>query len=404
MPTYRYEAQQAGGALTKGLADADNPAELFAKLKQRGEYCITYSEAHADALTAQRSFGSKKLNTRELALVCRQFSTMLNAGLTVIKCLDTLYRQAVKRPTREALMGVYEGVQKGLGLSIAMNQQGAFPSLLINMVESGEMSGSLDTIMMRMAEHFEKEHKLKSKVTNAMIYPIALMVTGVVVMMVLLGFVIPKFFTMFESMGAELPAITKMLLALSTFVQEKWLLILLVFAGAVVVAVMAWKSKQGRRVISGAMLKLPFFGKLQKTIITARFSRSLATLFASGMSLITALEISTRVVGNAMLDFYMDSAIEQVRKGVSLSLVIEKVGVFPPMFSSMVSVGEESGALDDILYKTAVFYDDEADSAISAMVASIEPIMIVALGIVVGFIVLSVILPMMSAYQAVAGL
>lgn len=404
MPTYRYEAQQAGGALTKGLADADNPAELFAKLKQRGEYCITYSEAHADALTAQRSFGSKKLNTRELALVCRQFSTMLNAGLTVIKCLDTLYRQAVKRPTREALMGVYEGVQKGLGLSIAMNQQGAFPSLLINMVESGEMSGSLDTIMMRMAEHFEKEHKLKSKVTNAMIYPIALMVTGVVVMMVLLGFVIPKFFTMFESMGAELPAITKMLLALSTFVQEKWLLILLVFAGAVVVAVMAWKSKQGRRVISGAMLKLPFFGKLQKTIITARFSRSLATLFASGMSLITALEISTRVVGNAMLDFYMDSAIEQVRKGVSLSSVIEKVGVFPPMFSSMVSVGEESGALDDILYKTAVFYDDEADSAISAMVASIEPIMIVALGIVVGFIVLSVIMPMMSAYQAVAGL
>ncbi len=404
MPTYRYEAHAANGAVIKGFAEADNPGDLFAKLKQRGEYCITYNEARTDAMTAPRSVGSSKIGTRELALVCRQFSTMLNAGLTVIKCLDTLYRQAVKRKTREALMGVYEGVQKGLALSIAMKQQGAFPMLLINMVESGEMSGSLDTIMMRMAEHFEKEHKLKSKVTNAMIYPVALMIAGVAVMAVLLGFVIPKFFTMFESMGTELPAITKFLLAISTFVQESWLLIILVVAGIVAFFIMAWKSKQGRRMISGVLLSVPFFGKLQKTIITARFSRSLATLFSSGMSLITALEIATRVVNNAMLDWYMDAGIEQVRKGIALSTVIETISVFPPMFASMISVGEESGALDDILYKTAVFYDDEADSAISAMVASIEPIMIVALGIVVGFIVLSVIMPMMSAYQAVAGL
>lgn len=404
MPTYRYQAQKLDGSVIQSLAEADNPADLLAKLKQRGEYCITYSETRPDALTAQRSLGSSKLSTRELALICRQFSTMLNAGLTVIKCLDTLYRQAVKRKTRDALMGVYEGVQKGLALSVALKQQGSFPSLLVNMVESGEMSGSLDTIMSRMADHFEKEHKLKSKVVNAMIYPIALIVTGIAVLLVLLGFVIPKFFTMFESMNAELPGITKFLLALSTFVQEKWILIILFLVGIVAVFIAAWRSKQGRRLISGVLLKVPFFGKLQKTIITARFSRSLSTLFASGMSLITAMEISTRVVGNAVLDMYMENAIEDVRKGLALSTVIEKINVFPPMFSSMVSVGEESGALDDILLKTAAFYDDEADAAISAMVASIEPVMIVALGIVIGFIILSVVLPMMSAYQAVAGL
>ncbi|MFA9381565.1 MAG: type II secretion system F family protein, partial [Acetanaerobacterium sp.] len=402
--TYRYEAQSTAGAVVRGLTEADNPGELFSKLKQRGEYCITFSETRADKLAMEKSIGTPKISTRELALVCRQFSTMLNAGLTVIKCLDTLYRQAVKRGTRAAMMGVYEGVQKGLALSVAMKQQGVFPMLLINMVESGEMSGSLDTIMMRMAEHFEKEHKLKSKVTNAMIYPIALVIAGIGVMGVLLGFVIPQFFTMFDSMGAELPAITKFLLSLSTFVREKWLMILIAAAGAVVLMIMLWKSRQGRRVISGILLKLPFFGKLQKTIITARFSRSLATLYSSGMSLITALEISTRVVGNAMLDWYMEDGIEQVRKGVALSAVIGKITVFPPMFASMVSVGEESGALDDILYKNAAFYDDESDAAISAMVASIEPIMIVVLGVVVGFIVLSVIMPMMSVYQAVAGL
>lgn len=404
MPTYRYEAQKAGGPVARGLMEADGPADLLAKLKQRGEYCLTYSETRVDALTAQRSVGTAKLSIRELALVCRQFSTMLNAGLTVIKCLDTLYRQAVKRRTREALMSVYEGVQKGLSLSASMAQQGAFPDLLINMVESGEMSGSLDTIMMRMSEHFEKEHKLKSKVRNAMIYPVALMITGVLVMGVLLGFVIPKFFTMFESMGAELPAITRGLLAVSTFVQGNWVLLLIGAAAVVALFILLWRSRQGRRIMTSVLLALPIFGKLQKTIITARFARSLATLFASGMSLITALEISTRVVNNAVLDWHMENGIEQVRKGFALSTVIEKIHVFPPMFGSMVSVGEESGALDDILYKTAAFYDDEADSAISAMVASIEPIMIVVLGVVVGFIVLSVIMPMLSAYQAVSNL
>lgn len=402
MPTYKYEAQAAGGGLVRGFAEAENPNDLFSKLRQRGEYCVTYSETKVSKPIAADGKRSGKLSTRELALFCRQFSTMLNAGLTVIKCLDTLYRQAVKKKTRLAVMGVYEGVQKGLTLSAAMKLQNCFPPMLVNMVESGEMSGSLDTIMSRMADHFEKEHKLHSKVINALIYPLILIVVGIIAILVLLGFVIPQFFTMFESMGAELPGITKFLLAISTFVRDRWYLILLFFGLAAGLFYAVWRSKSGRRALASFALHVPVFGKLNKTIITARFSRSLATLFASGMSLISALEISTRVVGNAKLNEYMNVAIDKIRKGSTLSSVIEQVNIFPPMFSSMVSIGEESGALDDILYKTAAFYDDEADAAISIMVASIEPIMIVVLGIFVGFIILSVILPMMSVYQNIA--
>ncbi|SDM66928.1 type II secretion system F family protein [Acetanaerobacterium elongatum] len=402
MPTYKYEAQAAGGGLIHGFAEADNPNDLFSKLRQRGEYCVTYSEAKVSKAIATDAKASGKLSTRELALFCRQFSTMLNAGLTVIKCLDTLYRQAVKKKTKLAVMGVYEGVQKGLTLSTAMKLQKNFPSMLVNMVESGEMSGSLDTIMSRMAEHFEKEHRLHSKVINALIYPIILIIVGIGAILVLLGFVIPQFFTMFESMGAELPGITKFLLAVSTFVRDRWYLIIL-FIGLIIGLFYAvCHTKSGRVALASFVLHVPIFGKLKKTIITARFSRSLATLFASGMSLISALEISTRVVNNAKLDEYMVDVIEKVRKGSTLSSVIEQVNIFPPMFSSMVSIGEESGALDDILYKTAAFYDDEADAAISIMVASIEPIMIVVLGLFVGFIILSVIMPMMSIYQNIA--
>lgn len=402
MPTYKYEAQAAGGGLIRGFAEAENPNDLFSKLRQRGEYCVTYSETKVSKAIVADKKTSGKLSTRELALFCRQFSTMLNAGLTVIKCLDTLYRQAVKKKTKLAVMGVYEGVQKGLTLSTAMKLQNNFPAMLVNMVESGEMSGSLDTIMSRMAEHFEKEHKLHSKVINALIYPIILIVVGIIAILVLLGFVIPQFFTMFESMGAELPGITKFLLAVSTFVRDRWYLIILFFGLAAGLFYAVWRSKSGRAALASFALHVPVFGKLNKTIITARFSRSLATLFASGMSLISALEISTRVVNNAKLDEYMTDVIDKIRKGSTLSSVIEQVNIFPPMFSSMVSIGEESGALDEILYKTAAFYDDEADAAISIMVASIEPIMIVVLGIFVGFIVLSVILPMMSVYQNVA--
>ncbi len=404
MPTYKYEAQAAGGGIVRGFAEAENPGDLFSKLRQRGEYCITYSETKVSRPLVTGDKPSGKLSTRELALLCRQFSTMLNAGLTIIKCLDTLYRQAVKRKTKLAVMGVYEGVQKGLTLSTAMRLQRTFPAILVNMVESGEVSGSLDTIMSRMAEHFEKDHKLQSKVINALIYPMILVVVGMVAILVLLGFVIPQFFTMFETMGAELPAVTKFLLDVSTFVRDDWMFILLFVAAVVGIFFAAWRSKGGKAAISGVLLGLPVFGKLQKTVITARFSRSLATLFASGMSLITALEISSRVVNNAKLSEYMADVINQVRRGSTLSSVIEQVNIFPPMFSSMVSVGEEAGALDEILYKTAAFYDDEADAAITTMVSAIEPIMIVLLGLFVGFIVLSVIMPMMSVYQNVAGM
>ncbi len=401
MPTYRYESHTVTGTSVRDILEAESPADLFAKLRQRGEFCVAYRETRLKA-EEWKEPATAKLAPRELAVVCRQFSTMLNAGLTVIKCLDTLSSQAQKKNTRAALLGVYERVQKGLALSEALLRQQAFPPLLINMVESGEASGSLEPIMERMAEHFEKEYKLRARVINALIYPVTLAVTGVVVMVVLLGFVIPTFFGLFESMGAELPGITLLLLKASEVLKTRWYLLLLLAAGIMGMGFLVWRSPAGRLTLSELALRAPFFGKLQKTLITARFSRSLATLFASGMSLLTALELAQRVVGNVSLDGYMARAIEQVRRGTSLSGVMRGIPVFQPMFSSMVTVGEESGALEDILYKTAAFYDNEADAAISALVAAIEPVMIVAMGIVVGFIVLSVMLPMMSMYQAVA--
>lgn len=403
MPTYKYEAQGSDGKKVRGFIEAENQNDLFNKLRQKGEYCISFAEAKVSK-DLGASKGAKKLNTREVAIVCRQFSTMLNAGVTIIKCLDTLAKQSVKKNTKAALMGVYEGVQKGLTLSTAMKMQGSFPTLLVNMVESGEMSGSLDNIMMRMSEHFEKDYKLKAKVRNAMIYPCVLVIVGIVVVIILLTYVLPQFAGIFAQAGSDVPAITKAMLAASDFLRTKWYILIAIVA---VIALVIWavcRSESGKRFFAVISLKLPIFGKLNKTVITARFARTLSTLLASGMSLIQALEISTRVVNNAKLDEYMDDGIDKIRKGIPLSHVIQEVPVFPPMFTSMVSIGEESGALDDIMYKTANFYDEESDAAISAMVATIEPVMIVFLGIVVGLLVASVMQPMMGMYEAVANM
>lgn len=273
--------------------------------------------------------------------------------------------------------------------------------MMLNMVEAGEASGSLDVVMMRLADTYEKENKLNNKVRQALIYPLFLICLTLAVVVFLLAFVLPKFMSMFSELGGNIPLPTLILLKLSHFITSYWYL-LITF---VILISILWgrykRSKSGKIKWDRLKLKLPIAGKLLIIIDSARFSRTLSSLISSGMPIIQSLEIVGRVIGNGYLEQKLYGVIEDVRRGVPLSASVKKLSIFPPMLCSMLSVGEESGNLDDILNKTSAFYDEESETAIQRLIALIEPVMIVILAVIVGFIIISIILPIYSIYQKV---
>jgi type IV pilus assembly protein PilC len=401
LPEYQYTAKDKSGKTNNGMIQAENLDGFYKLIKERGLYCMSVKEGMS-ATSKQITFGSsgKKIKLKELTIFCRQFSTMISSGITVIKCLDILYQQSENKYMKAHILGVYEAVQKGESLSHAMRaQKNAFPFLLLNMIEAGEASGSLDVVMQRMAEGYEKDNKLDNKLKQALIYPMFLAGLTVFVVIFLLTFVLPRFTTMFAQLGSDLPLPTKILLGMSGFIINYWYVLII----AVIIIVVFWnmylKSKDGRIAYDKFKLKLPIVGKLLLIVESARFSRTLSSLISSGMPIIQALEIVGRVITNRYMEQRLFAIIEDVRRGLALSYAMKKLKMFPPMLCSMISVGEEAGNIDDILNKTAAFYDEESDSAIARLLALIEPVMIVVLALVVGFIVLSIITPIFSIYQ-----
>ncbi|MEG2429187.1 MAG: type II secretion system F family protein, partial [Oscillospiraceae bacterium] len=310
-------------------------------------------------------------------------------------------RQAEKKRVKEVMLNLYESIKKGNSLSAALKEQGkAFPALLISMVESGEASGTLDDVMLTMSTHYEKEKILHGKIKSAMIYPIALIVVCIAVVILLLTFVMPTFFDMFEDKG-DLPGTTKMLLALSQFLTKYWYVALMLLACMVVGGFFLIKVESVRMFIDRAKVKMPAIGKLQTTIITARFARTISSLYAGGVPIIDCIKIAANVMGNLYISERLGFVIDEIKRGVSFSQALISADCFPQMFSSMVFIGEESGSLDEILEKTANFYDDDASAAISKMVALMEPCMIVVMGLIVGGIVVSIATPMFTMYDQI---
>lgn len=327
---------------------------------------------------------------------------MINSGLGIVKCIDILVMQTENKTLRNSLASISEDVQKGFTLSEAMNKhQNIFPSILISMVEAGEVSGSLDTILERMAEHFEKENKIENKVKASMIYPAALAVVSVVVVIFMLVFVMPTFLGMFEGSDVPLPAPTRILIAISDSIRVFWYIYVIVI-GIIVAALGVFKkSEEGTRFFDFMKLKLPVIKTTSSKIITSRFTRTLSTLMSSGIPLLKALEVVSNVVNNVIIKERLEEGIENIRKGITLSKAVRDVGIFPPMVDSMIKIGEESGSLDDILYKTADFYDEEVDASLQRLTSLLEPVMLVGMALIIGFIVIAMYLPMFDMMQTI---
>ncbi|MCT4509429.1 MAG: type II secretion system F family protein [Tepidibacter sp.] len=401
MPNYKYSALDKYGKKIEGKYTSTSKEDVLSMLRQNNYYPMKVEEDKGIKEIRIADF-LKKIKTKDIAIFCRQFYTLLNAGITIISCLDILKLQTENKKFAKVIGEVHDDVQKGLTFSESLKKQkNIFPDLLINMVEAGEVSGNLDVIMERMAFHYEKENKINNKVKGAMAYPIILSIVAVAVVTFLLTFVMPTFVGMFESSGVELPLPTRILLSISEGIKKYWYIHLLILFLGIYGIIKYIKSERGKMLIGIINFRIPIIKGVTQKIITSRFTRTLSTLLSSGVPLIHALEIVAKIVGNIIVEKGILEAKEEVRKGIDLASPLERIGVFPPMVTSMIKIGEESGSLDEILEKTADFYDEELETALSQITTLIEPIMIIVMGGVVGFIVIAMMLPMFDMFNTI---
>lgn len=400
MPQYKFTAVDALGKTKKDTIFATNMVEFNIKLKQENMFCLNVTEIPDEPRTTA-ALVKTTLKPKELSIFCKQFATMLNSGITIISALDVLYQQTVKPKTKEILLKVYEQVQIGKNLSEAMSSiEGGFPPFMISMVAAGEAAGALDTIMNRLSSHYEKDVKLKNKVSSAMVYPIMLMVVGFVVIVAMFTFVIPNIMDMLGPVE-ELPITTRALFKISNMFTTNWLGMLIGIAAIIFFISMAKYISFFGKIVDFIKLKAPGFGKLYVQVMSASFCRSMSSMYSSGMSLLNAIELTSNVVNNSVVKKKLEFVVDEIKRGGSLSVALTKTEIFPQMMITMIKVGEESGELDTILEKTSDFYDEEADAAIQKMVALMEPLMIAVLGGIVGLVVVSILGPIYSGYSNV---
>lgn len=386
MSRYSYTAKDASGTQRTGTMIANNERDLNEKLKEKGLSVVTYKE---DASSTKES--AYKFKTKDLAFDCRQMAAMMTSGLTIVKTLEILCREQSNDAAKQIWQDIYENVQKGESFSSALEQhRGSFPQFLISMVGAGESSGSLDVIMQRMSDHYAKENKMNNKIKGAMTYPIILGFLCIVIVIGMFTFIMPTFRDLFSDPD-QIPALTKMMFSFSDFLKSKWYILIIVIGAIVLGFSYALKLPSFRIKWDRFIIKGPYFGPLVVKIYTGRFSRTLSSLYSSGLPMVECLQRSSDVLGNSYISEKFETVIDEVKQGEPLSAAIQRTEIFDSMFCSIIYVGEESGALDDILDKSSDYYEEEADSAISSLVSMMEPLMIIIMGVAVGLIVASVL-------------
>ncbi len=395
MPKYHYKAMNMSGSNIEGIYEGSNKQAVVEMIRQKSFYPLEIKEV-VERKEIEITFLSK-IKSKDISLFCKQFASILKAGVPLIQCLNMLSEQTENKGLKNILKNVSEEIQKGSSLSQAMTlHEKKLPSILINMVRAGEVSGTLDDSLELMAVHFEKENKLNQKVKSAMMYPIVISVVAVAVVCLLLIKVVPMFATMFTESGAKLPGPTKMLIDMSDFLKENGLIVLSVIIVIGIMIKLFLSGESGRLAFHKSLLKLPLIGKFQIKTIAARFARTLATLMSTGVSITEALEITGRVVTNTYARNGLRTVEEQVKQGKGLYEPIKSLMIFPPMIQNMIMLGEQSGTLDHMLLKAADFYEEEVDREVQNLTSLMEPAIIVVLGGIIGFIVLSIALPMFS--------
>ncbi len=396
MKSFSYVAQDAKNKQVKGIINAETEQEFLKKAKEKGLYVKDYRESDSNDSKTMYKF-----STKELAFCCRQLSAMLTSGLTLVKSIDILVKEQENEKARGIWQDIYENVQKGESFSATLEMHaGTFPDFLISMVGAGETSGSLDIIMQRMADHYNKENKLKNTIKSAMIYPIILLVLCVVVVIFLFTFIMPTFIDMFED-KSKMPALTKMLAAISDFIREKYILLIAIVLGLFVLIKYLLKTPKTRLAFDKMLIKGPGFGPLITKIYTGRFARTLSSLYSSGIPMVECLERASRILGNSYVDERFVDVIDEVKQGETLSSAITRTEIFEPMFCSVIYVGEESGALDSILEKTSEYYEEESDSAVQRLVSMLEPILIIFMGVIIAMVVMGIYPALYGSFEAI---
>ena len=401
MAIFKYKAINSEGQRIEGSQSADSESQIREMLLSNQYYPLSIEKENSKS---KKSFSfNSKVKLKDIAVFCRQFYVMLDSGLSIGKALNILIEQGEKPKIREALIGVNGDLKRGETLASSMRKRkDVFPNLLTSMIDAGERSGNLDIILKRMAEYYEKETKIRGKIKSAMIYPIVLGVVAIIAITFILTFVMPTFVQMFEENNVDLPMSTKMVLGTSKMLGKYGIIIFLILVTAIILLGKYLKSEEGQYKLSIINLKIPVIKKLTQKIIVSRFTRTMGIVSSSGMSLVTSLEIVASVVGNKIAEKELLKVKEKVLKGEGLGDSIMKIKIFPPMLASMVKVGEEAGSLDSILDKTADFYDDELEREIQTATALIEPAMIVLMGVIIGFLLISILTPMFKMYNSIS--
>jgi len=390
MAVFVYQGRSANG-MQNGEIEAPDRSAAVGELRRRAILVTKIAEKSAPRVTFK--FGGK-VSDKEMAIFTRQFSTMIDAGLPLVQCLNILAEQSDSKTLRSVTSQVARNVEGGSTLADALRRHPrTFDDLFTNLVEVGEAGGILDVVLQRLSAYIEKAAALKRKVKAAMVYPSAIIGVAIMVVIFMLTFVIPTFAQMFKDLGADLPLPTKVVLWLSTFVRTYILLIIAAMVGCVLALRSYYRTEGGRATIDALMLKLPIFGTLIRKVAVARFTRTLGTLVQSGVPILDGLRITARTAGNKVVEKAVLQCRAAVTEGKTLAEPLRVSGVFPPMVTQMISVGEQTGALDAMLSKIADFYDDEVDTAVSTLTSLLEPIMIVFLGVVVGGLVVAMYLP-----------
>jgi type IV pilus assembly protein PilC len=406
MPKFNWEARSKAGSLQKGVMEAANVAQVEAQLKKYGFTGITVKEV-GKGLSMELKFpgkGGAKIDSKDLVVFTRQFATMIDSGLPLVQCLDILSSQQENKTFKDVLVKVKENVESGSTFADALARHPkAFDQLYVNLVAAGEVGGILDTILNRLAAYIEKAMKLKKQVKGAMVYPITIMSIAVVVVGVILVFVIPTFAKMFAEFGGELPAPTRIVIALSSFLTKYILVIIAAFFAIQYGIRKYYATPKGRKAIDGFALKAPVFGPLIRKVSVAKFTRTLGTMISSGVPIMDGLEIVAKTAGNKIVEEAIYKVRQSISEGKTIAEPLAESGVFPPMVVQMISVGEATGAMDTMLNKIADFYDDEVDDAVGAMTAMMEPMLMVFLGTTVGGLVIAMYLPIFKLAGAVGG-
>lgn len=408
MPTFQVTAKDKTGQEVQRTQEAASKDALVKSLREQGLYPMQIKEQKTSAVAKKSgksfSFGfGKRVGLKDLTIFYRQFATMINAGVSLVRCLDVLEQQTSNVALKEIIRDIQSEVEGGATLSRAMTKYPrVFNELATGLVRAGEVGGVLDETLERLAGFVEKDLELRQKIKSAMTYPVLVMITAVIIVSVLVTFILPKFMQLFLDLGmteSDFPAPTRLLMNISHFFMDQWYIVIGIIVGLWIAIGRIKRTKTGKRYWDTIALKVPVFGSLNHKIAVSRFARTLSTLLSSGVPILQAMETVAGTVANDIMADAILLSRASIREGDTIADPLAESRMFPPMVVQMITIGEETGQLDAMLEKVAVFYEREVDAAVDSLTAAIEPIMIVCLGFVVGFIVISMFLPLIGVIQ-----